>query len=318
VGWMVGQENKGLQTMFVMMNEARFHVGMEAVALSERAYRQALAYAQERVQGRPADGGDDPVPIIRHPDVRRMLLSMRSQTEAMRALGYLIAGAQDLARHHPDSAVREERQGFVDLMIPIFKGWATETAVEVTRTSVQIHGGMGYITESGASQPLRDVLICPIYEGTTAIQANDLVARKLIRDGGAALRAWLAQVDQTRTELKSLPDLAEVESQLKEGVSSLLQATDWIVEKHREHPTEALAAAVPLLHLAGVLAGGWQMARAAVAACRLLMVGDGREQFLRAKLASARFYATHVLPQVSALAVTAMRGAAATMDKSAL
>jgi alkylation response protein AidB-like acyl-CoA dehydrogenase len=320
VAWLLGEENKGLQTMFVMMNQARILVGMEGVALSERAYRQALAYARERVQGRAAAGSALPVPIIRHPDVRRMLLSMRSQTEAMRALGYMLAGALDLADGHPDTMVRQERQDFVDLMIPIFKGWATETAVEVTRTSVQIHGGMGYVTESGASQPLRDVLIAPIYEGTTGIQANDLIARKVLRDGGASLNRWLAQVDRTLAETAAQPALADLASRLGQGVASVRMVAQWIAQAQRERPLDVLAVAVPFLKLAGIVAGGWLMTRAALAASRLLDAGDASESesFLRAKLASARFYATHVLPQAGALAVTAMNGSDATLDEWAL
>jgi 3-(methylthio)propanoyl-CoA dehydrogenase len=308
LGWMVGKENRGLETMFVMMNEARFHVGMEAVAQSERAYRQALSHARQRVQGKSIDSGDVSVPIIRHPDVRRMLLSMRSQTEAMRALGYLLAGAQDLARHHPDPAVRNERRGFVDLMIPVFKGWATETAIEVTRTSVQIHGGLGYINESGASQPLRDVLICPIYEGTTGIQANDLITRKILRDSGAALQNWLLQVDRTQAELRAVPDLASIEAQLAQSVAAVRRVSEWIMTASRQHLEDVLAGAVPFLRMVGILAGGWQMARTALVAHRRLKGTESTPQLLRAKLASARFYAAHVLPLVPALAFAAMHG----------
>ncbi|WP_321926406.1 acyl-CoA dehydrogenase [Burkholderia sp. BCC1998] len=317
IGWMVGEENKGLQTMFVMMNEARFHVGMEAVAVSDRAYRQAIAYAEERVQGRAADGGDEAVPIIRHPDVRRMLLSMRSQIEAMRALGYLIAAAQDLAHHHPDPAVRNERREFVDLMIPVFKGWATETAVEVTRTSVQIHGGLGYVEESGASQPLRDVLICPIYEGTTGIQANDLISRKILRDGGAGLRDWLTQVELTQAELEAEPTLGDIGLRLLEGTTALRCVAKWIVEEYQQRPLEVLAGAVPFLRMMGIVAGGWQMARAALASYRALKTEADNSRFLQAKLTSAHFYSSHILPQVPALATSVVCGGAATLSGTA-
>jgi alkylation response protein AidB-like acyl-CoA dehydrogenase len=311
LGWLIGEENKGLQYMFVMMNEARFHVAMESVAVSERAYQQALAYAHERVQGKPAEGGDDSVPIIRHPDVRRMLLSMRSQTEAMRALGYLIAGAQDMAEHHPDPQVRHERQAFVDLMIPVFKGCASETAVEVTRTNIQVHGGTGYILESGASQPLRDVLICPIYEGTTAIQANDFIARKIMRDGGAALRSWLAQTRATLDAMESAgAELACIGQELRQAVSALEKAAEWVISEYPTRMLEVLAGAVPFLRLAGMVAGGWQMARAALAAQRSLQQESGDPTFMQSKLASARFYALHVLPQASGLAHTVMHGGA--------
>ncbi|HCE6396347.1 MULTISPECIES: acyl-CoA dehydrogenase [Pseudomonas aeruginosa group] len=321
LGWLVGQENKGLQHMFVMMNAARFNVGLEGVALSERAYQQALAYARERVQGKPAEGGEESVAIIHHPDVRRMLMSMRSQTEAMRALAYLIASAQDLAERHPDAETRRERQAFVELMIPVFKGWATETAVEVTRTSIQVHGGTGYILESGASQPLRDVLICPIYEGTTGIQANDFVSRKVVRDNGAALRTWLEQMKATLAELEGSKQsgLVDIERELGKGIAALEQAAGWIIAEYPQRQLEVLAGAVPFLNLAGIVAGGWQMARAALKAQRSLVSGRGNASFLRAKVASARFYATHVLPQAPGLAHTVLFGgdAALALDENA-
>ncbi|MFA9215860.1 MAG: acyl-CoA dehydrogenase [Sphingomonadaceae bacterium] len=317
IGWLVGQENQGLQTMFVMMNAARLNVGQEGTAVGERAFQQARAYARERVQGKAIGGANESVAIIRHPDVRRMLLSMRSQIEAMRALAYLIAGAQDLAARHPDAAVRKERQAFVDLMTPIFKGWSSETALEVTSASIQVHGGSGYIIESGASQPFRDVRICSIYEGTTAIQANDLVERKLVRDGGAALGAWLAQVDITLQDIavQDSTQMRAVETELRAALGVLRQAAAWVLAHYREQPAEVLAGAVPFLRMTGVVAGGWQMARAALAAQRLMADGGGveSEAFLRAKLASAVFYATHVLPQAAGLAHTVMTGGAAVL-----
>jgi alkylation response protein AidB-like acyl-CoA dehydrogenase len=314
-GWLVGTEHKGLQTMFVMVNSARLTVGQEGTAMSERAYQQALAYARERVQGKAADGGNESVPIIRHPDVRRMLLMMRSQTEAMRAVGYLIAGARDLAAGHPDAEVRRERQAFVELMTPVFKGWATETAIEVTSMSIQIHGGLGYIEESGVSQPLRDVRVSAIYEGTTSIQAHDLVDRKLVRDGGAALRAWLSQLHATlnRLDASDAPDLVDIGVRLRKATQALQAACDAVFANYRARPIEVLAGSVPLLRLFGVVLGGWQMARAALAAQRDLDQGRGHAQFLEAKIASARFYAAHVLPQASAFAEISMGGGAAAL-----
>lgn len=311
VGWLVGEENKGLQAMFVMVNSARFNVGLEGVALSERAYQQALAYARERVQGRAVGGGAVSVPIIQHPDVRRMLLVMRSQAEAMRAVAYVLAAERDLAARHDDPVIRRERQAFVDLMIPIFKGWASETGIDVTSTSIQVHGGLGYIEESGVSQPLRDVRVSTIYEGTTSIQAHDLVERKLVRDGGAALRAWLSQVHLTLNLLGQAEgdDLASIEFNLSSAVESLQAAAEWALANYRERPLEVLAGSVPLLRLCGIVAGGWQMARAALAAKRL----HGDPAFLRRKLLSARFYATHVLPQAEGLAVIAMHGGESVM-----
>jgi hypothetical protein len=293
-----------------MMNEARLNVGQEGTAIGERAYQQALAYARERVQSKPAEGGTESVPIIRHPDVRRMLLMMRSQTEAMRALGYLIAGAQDLAERHPDATIRRERQAFVDLMTPVFKGWATETAVDVASTSIQVHGGIGYVEESGVSQPLRDVRICPIYEGTTAIQANDLIDRKIVRDGGAAFRTWLSQVHLTLNHLAchQSGEFQSMESSLRKGVDALQQTAEWALSQYRNNQLQVLAGAVPFLQMFGTVAGGWQMARAALAAQRGLAQGVGNMVFLRAKLASAHFYATHLLPRAPGLAEIAMYG----------
>jgi 3-(methylthio)propanoyl-CoA dehydrogenase len=320
-GWLVGTENKGLQTMFVMVNSARHTVGQEGTAMSERAYQQALDYARNRVQGR-AHGGRDSVPIIRHPDVRRMLLTMRCQTEAMRAMGYLIAGARDLAARHPDAQVRRERQAFVDLMIPVFKGWATETAVEVTSTSIQVHGGLGYIEESGVTQPLRDVRVATLYEGTTGIQAHDLIERKLVRDGGTALRAWLQQVHATANQLDEsrTSELQAIHLPLRHAIQALQSATDFVFEHYERRPLEVLAGSVPLLRAFGVVAGGWQMARAALAAHRQLAHGRGNTAFLSGKIASARFYAAHILPQVRALAEVATRGGEATlaMDEASL
>lgn len=308
VGWLLGAENKGLQTMFFMVNSARFTVGQESTAMSERAYQQALAYARERVQGKLAGGGTESVPIIRHPDVRRMLLMMRSQTEAMRAVAYALAGARDLAERHSDPEVRLERQAFVDLMIPVFKGWASETAIEVTSTSIQVHGGLGYIEESGASQPLRDVRVAAIYEGTTSVQAHDLVERKLARDGGAALRAWLSQIHLVLHRLDDAAngELRDIAFNLREAVAALQEASNWAIANYPERPLEVLAGSVPLLRLCGIVAGGWQMARAALAAQRHLEQGHGHAAFLRRKLLSARFYAALVLPQAEGLSSIAM------------
>jgi len=314
VGWLVGAENKGLNTMFVMVNSARFNVGQEGLASAERAYQQALAYARERVQGRLPTGGGA-VPIIRHPDVRRMLLTMRCQAEAMRVVAYSLASARDVAARHPDPEVRRERQGFVDLMIPVYKGWASETGIEVSSMSIQVHGGLGYIEESGVSQPLRDVRIAAIYEGTTSIQAHDLVERKLVRDGGEALRALLSQMHLTLGQLGDSGDesLQAIGANLRRAVESLQAGSDWALAQYAQRPLEVLAGSVPLLRLFGLVVGGWQMGRAALAAQRLLASGRGNETFLRAKVASARFYAAHLLPQAAAWAEVAVHGGDAAM-----
>jgi len=314
VGWLVGTENRGLNNMFLMVNPSRFNVGQEGLACSSRAYQQALSYARERIQGRLPTGGGS-VPIIRHPDVRRLLQTMRSQTEAMRGVSYHLASARDLAARHPDPEVRQERQAFVDLMIPVYKGWASETGIEVASMSIQVHGGMGYILESGVSQPLRDVRISAIYEGTTAIQAHDLVERKLVRDGGAALRAWQAQIHQTLAQLNESndADLREIGTRLRRAVEAMKEGSDWALANFGQRPLEVLAGSVPLLRLFGLVAGGWQMGRAALAAQRLLAQGRGHEPFLRAKVASARFYAAHLLPQAHGLAEIATGGGEAAM-----
>ncbi|VVO66714.1 3-methylmercaptopropionyl-CoA dehydrogenase [Pseudomonas fluorescens] len=311
-GWLVGEENKGLQAMFVMVNSARYNVGLEGVALSERAYQQSLIYAQERVQGRAVNGGKESVPIIQHPDVRRMLLSMRSQTEAMRAVAYVLAAERDIASRHPDSSTRRASQSFVDLMIPIFKGWASETGIEVTSMSIQVHGGLGYIEESGVSQPLRDVRVSAIYEGTTSIQAHDLVERKLVRDGGAALRSWLSLIHLTLSQLNSRNDerLRVIERNLRVAVEALQGASEWILARYPDNPAEMLGGSVSFLRLCGVIAGGWQMARAAL----IVSEKPGDSEFARRKIHSAQFYAAHILPQAAGLALVAKEGGASVMD----
>ncbi len=311
VGWLIGQENKGLQHMFVMINGSRFNVGLEGVALSERAYQQALSYARERIQGKAVDGGKESVAIIRHPDVRRMLMFMRSQTEAMRAVAFHLAAAQDLATKHPDKALRQERQAFVDLMIPVFKGWTSETAVDVTRTSILAHGGFGYITESGASQPLRDVLVCSIYEGATGIQAHDLVARKIMPDGGQTLNAWLNEVQATASYMLENADKLEcrkIGNELHKSVQHAEAAVAWVIENYPLHNADVLAVSVPLLKLLGIIAGGWQMAKAAVAADALLELGQGNNSFYQSKLNSAYFYTQHILSQSYTLSHTVLNG----------
>lgn len=312
VGWLVGQPEKGLQAMFVMVNSSRLAVAQEGVAMGERAYQLALAYARERVQGRlPGQGESDAVPIIRHPDVQRMLMLMRCQTEAMRSVSYLLAAARDLAARHPDPVVRRERQGFLELMIPVFKGWASETGVEVASMAIQVHGGIGYVLESGASQPLRDVRIATIYEGTTGIQAHDLIERKLVRHGGSTLRAWLEEVHATLRALAEADDAAleGIAGPLREGVAALQGVCEWALATYERDPLTVLSGGVSLLRLFGCVLGGWQMARAALAARRQLAEGTGDERFLRAKLVSARFYAAHVLQPAVALADVTMQGA---------
>ena len=303
-GYLVGQENRGLEYMFIMMNQARFSVGLEGVGLAERAYQRAAAYARERVQGRAVgEGQAKGATILQHPDVRRMLLSMKAVTEAMRALAYVTAAALDNARRHPDAEARKRHQAFVDLMIPIVKGWCTETAQEVAYTGVQVHGGMGFIEETGAAQHYRDARIITIYEGTTGIQANDLVGRKTARDAGAAAFAVIAEMETLDAALgrQAGAEFAAIRRELAAAVIAVRTAVDWVVKTYGGDPRAVHAASVPYLKLWGLTAGGWQMARAALAAAKRLAEGVGDASFYRAKIATARFYADYYLPQTQAL-----------------
>jgi len=315
VGYLVGEENKGLAYMFVMMNAARFSVGLEGVAISERAFQRALAYAKERVQGRDIAGGGSTVPIIQHPDVRRMLMLMKSQTEAMRALAYVVAAAMDVAARHPDKATRERNQAFVDLMIPVVKGWSTETGIEVASLGVQVHGGMGFIEETGAAQYLRDARITTIYEGTTGIQANDLIGRKIAREGGATVKGWLEHLQGFDAELAGSKnaDVQAIRARLAEGAKAVAASVDWLLANFGKDVRAASAASVPFLRLMGIVAGGWQMARAARIAEQRLAGGESDRPFYEAKLATARFYADQLLVQAPALGATVTSGAGGVM-----
>jgi alkylation response protein AidB-like acyl-CoA dehydrogenase len=303
VGWLVGQENRGLEYMFIMMNMARFSVGIQGLGLAERAYQQALSYARERRQGG--------VTIVQHPDVRRMLLTMKSTIEAMRSLAGVVAEATDHARANPDAPARQQAQRFMSLLIPVVKGWSTESAVTLTSLGLQIHGGMGFIEETGAAQYLRDARITPIYEGTTGIQANDLVGRKILRDGGQAAFDLIAAMSQLKVELSRSHNahLVALARSLERGIQSLDQAVRFVVERGREHIHVAQAGAEPLLHLFGVVAGGWQLARGALAAERRLQQRQGDLQFYETRILTARFYGDSVLPRASGLAHAAIHGA---------
>jgi alkylation response protein AidB-like acyl-CoA dehydrogenase len=312
VGWLVGEENRGLEYMFIMMNAARFAVGLEGIGVSERAYQRALDYARERAQGTELGTRNrDKVPILRHPDVRRMLMLMKSRTEAMRAIACVVAAATDAARRHPDAEERQRSQAFVDLMIPIVKGWSTETAVDNASLGIQVHGGMGFIEETGAAQHLRDARITPIYEGTTGIQAADLIGRKVARDGGVAIGAVVAQMREVEAQLgrRDSALLSAIGARLREGVTALEQAVRYVVATYGGDIRKPSVGAVPFLELFGTVAGGWQMARAALAAHQRLGEGSGDEGFFRGKLSTARFYADHVLSRAPGLALTVIEGA---------
>ena len=312
IGYLIGQENRGLEYMFVMMNAARFAVGVQGVAVAERAYQQAVAYARERLQSRDVAGSSGAVPIIRHPDVRRMLMTMRAHTEAARALACVAGAASDAGHHAADEATRRENMAIYEFLVPIVKGWSTEMSLEVTSLGVQVHGGMGFIEETGAAQHYRDARILTIYEGTTAIQANDLIGRKTARNGGAVARALLARVQETEQQLARAgsADLDAIAARLSAGRAALEDAVQFVVETLGKDVRATFAGSVPYLKLAGVVLSGWQMARAALAADRMLKAGDGDAQFLQAKIATARFHADHLLTQAGALRSAAIEGAA--------
>jgi hypothetical protein len=298
--------------MFIMMNSARFGVGMQGVALAERAYQQAVAYAKDRVQSRDLAGSSGPVTIIHHPDVRRMLMSMRAQTEAARALAYVGAGLSDIAHHHPDEATRKANLAAYEYLVPVIKGWSTEMSENVARDGVQVHGGMGFIEETGAAQHYRDAKILTIYEGTTAIQANDLIGRKTVRDGGAVAKSILAQVRATEAALAEVrgEDFVAIRRQLAEGSAALEAVIDFVVANAKSDIKGVFAGSVLYLKLAGIVLGGWQMARAALVAQRKLTAGEGDAAFLRAKIVTSRFFADHILSQAGSLRTAIVEGSA--------
>ena len=312
IGTLVGEENRGLEYMFVMMNAARFNVGLEGLGDAERAYQRAVMYAKDRVQGTEVGvRGGPKVPIIKHPDVRRMLMSMRARIEAMRALAYVTAAAQDHAHNNPDEAARKQGQAFADLMIPVVKGWSTESAIDIASLGVQVHGGMGFIEETGAAQHLRDARITTIYEGTTAIQANDLIGRKIAREKGVTIKGIIAEMRAAATLLDG--DLAGIGIRQSAAVDALERAVFWIVDNFSSDPKAAHVGAVPFLHLLGIVAGGWQMGRAAIIA-RAKAALDDSDPFWAAKLVTTRFYADHFLTQAAGLADSVVAGAAGALD----
>ncbi|MCU0769455.1 MAG: acyl-CoA dehydrogenase, partial [Burkholderiaceae bacterium] len=313
IGTLVGEENRGLEYMFVMMNAARFQVGMQGIAVCDRAYQKAVAYAKDRVQSRAVEGSSGPVPIIRHPDVRRMLMSMRAQTEAARAVAYVAAGCHDLAHHHPDADLRSQAKAAYEYLVPIVKGWSTEIAIDVTSTGVQVHGGMGFIEETGAAQYYRDARILTIYEGTTAIQANDLVGRKTSRDGGATAHAFIEQMRATAAELAAAgDDCAAIGGRLAGAADAYAEVVDYIVAQFGRDVRAVYAGSVPYLMLAGTAHGGWQLARSALAARRLIAAGRDLA-FAEAKVATARYFADHHLTRVRALADSIVSGSTGTL-----
>ena len=316
VAYLIGEENRGIEYMFVMMNNARLGVGLEGLAISERAYQQAVAYAKDRVQGRAIQGSDGPVAIINHPDVRRMLTDMKSRIEAMRTLCYYTAGTLDTADRAADADEKRRAQARLDLLIPVVKAWCTDTGLEITSTNIQVHGGMGFIEETGAAQHYRDARITTIYEGANGVQALDLVGRKVVRDGGAEVRALHTDVRATLAEFSNGAS-GTASGTIAERLSAALQAheraSEWLIATFPGDPARGAAVSAPYLKLTGLLIGGWLMARSALAASHRLAAGDSNAAFLNAKLTTAQFFALHSLTQAPGLADAVTQGDAAVM-----
>jgi 3-(methylthio)propanoyl-CoA dehydrogenase len=311
VGYLVGQENRGLEYMFIMMNAARYAVGVQGIAVAERSYQQAVEYARERIQSRPVDGSmNASAPIIHHPDVKRMLMTMRASTEGCRAMASVAAAAYDAAHHHPDAEARKQNEVFYEFLVPLVKGYSTEMSVEVTSLGVQVHGGMGFIEETGAAQYYRDARILTIYEGTTAIQANDLVGRKTARDGGQTAKAVAAQIQKTEAELAKRDSVAAgaVLKRLTAAREAFLEVVDFVAGNTKASPNAVFAGSVPYLMLAGNLVAGWQLARSLLLAEDLLAKSEDKS-FMQAKIATARFYADHILSKAPAIRDAIVEGA---------
>jgi 3-(methylthio)propanoyl-CoA dehydrogenase len=311
VGYLVGQENRGLEYMFIMMNAARYGVGVQGIAIAERAYQKAAQFARDRVQSRPVDGSmNTSAPIIHHPDVRRMLMTMRAYVQGCRALASVAAAAFDVAHHHPDAQARKEHQSFYEFMVPLVKGFSTEMSLEVTSMAVQVHGGMGFIEETGVAQYYRDAKILTIYEGTTAIQANDLVGRKTARDGGQAAKAIAAQVAATVADLQAdgSADAMAMAKRLDAARSAFVEVVDFVAGHSKASPNAVYAGSVPYLMLAGNVMAGWQMGRSLLVAQAQLAAGVDKD-FMQAKISTARFYADHILTKVPGLRDSIVDGA---------
>ena len=314
IGYLVGEPNRGLEYMFTMMNHARLNVGLEGVGVSERSYQHALAYARDRIQGRiVGDKSGEKKPILHHPDVRRMLMDMKSRTEAGRAIAYYVAGCMDRAKSHPDADVRAANQRRLELLTPVVKGWCTENAQGITWNGVQVHGGMGFIEETGASQYMRDARIITIYEGTTAIQANDLIGRKTAKEGGKSMQQLLADIAETGAALRKSDDAAlkSLADALGEGIAALDEATNWLLANYESTPQAAHAGSVPFLKLTGIVVGGWLMARSAQIAAGRLNEADG--DFYKAKMATAAYFAKHVMPEANSYRDAIVNGADAVL-----
>ncbi len=311
IGYLVGQENRGLEYMFIMMNAARYAVGMQGIAVAERAYQQAVTFARDRIQSRPVDGSlPGAGPIIHHPDVRRMLMTMRAYTEGCRAMATTAASAYDAAHHHPNADTRKANQAFYEFMVPLVKGFSTEMSLNVTSLAVQVHGGMGFIEETGVAQYYRDAKILTIYEGTTAIQSNDLVGRKTARDGGQTAKGIGAQIETTEAELiaRGSAHALAVAKRLKAARLAFLDVVDFVAGNTKASPNAVFAGSVPYLMLAGNVMAGWQMARALLVAEKAVAAGTD-VAFMQAKVTTARFYADHILSQAPGVRDSIVEGA---------
>ena len=311
VGYIVGQENRGLEYMFIMMNSARYAVGVQGIAVAEMAYQKAVSFAKDRVQSRPVDGSiKASAPIIHHPDVKRMLMTMRAYTEGCRAMASGAAAAYDASHHHLDADVRKQNLAFYEFMVPLVKGYSTEMSLEVTSLGVQVHGGMGFIEETGAAQYYRDAKILTIYEGTTAIQANDLIGRKTMRDGGQTAKAIAAQFEATENELlnQGSADALAVAKRLRAARLALIDVIEFVVGFGKNSPNAVFAGSVPYLMLAGNVVAGWQMARSLLVAQEQLAKGVDVD-FMKAKIITARFYADHLLTKAPGMRDSIVEGA---------
>jgi 3-(methylthio)propanoyl-CoA dehydrogenase len=313
VGYLVGQENRGLEYMFIMMNAARFGVGVQGIAVADRAYQQAVNFARDRVQSRPVDGSmPTSAPIIHHPDVRRMLMTMRAYTEGCRAMSAVAASAYDAAHHHPDSDTRKQNQAFYEFLVPLVKGYSTEMSQEVTSLGVQVHGGMGFIEETGAAQHYRDSKILTIYEGTTAIQANDLVGRKTAKDGGQVAKAICAQIEQTEIALQARANTSAASKavlvRLSTARKALIEVIEFVASNTKTNPNAVFSGSVPYLMLAGNVVAGWQLARSLMIAEDELAQGH-EAAFMQAKIHTAQFYAEHILSKAEGIKSSIVEGA---------
>ena len=311
MGYIVGEENRGLEYMFIMMNSARYAVGVQGIAIAEMAYQKAVAFAKDRVQSRPVDGSiKASAPIIHHPDVKRMLMTMRAYIEGCRAMASVAAAAYDASHHHPDAEVRKQNQAFYEFLVPLVKGYSTEMSLEVTSMGVQVHGGMGFIEETGAAQYYRDAKILTIYEGTTAIQANDLIGRKTSRDGGQTAKAIARQIEATESELvkQGSADAVAVAKRLKAAREAFIDVVNFVAGNTKASPNAVFAGSVPYLMLAGNVVAGWQMARSLLVAHEELAKGIDAD-FMRAKITTARFYADHLLTKAPGIRDSIVEGA---------